>query len=208
MSGLWSLLCRTCLDSFWELRGSRPASPQPSTSSLAAHMLGTKGLSCSLSSPGTEHSEWRVVGRGPSPEANSASGSEADTGDSHNLCVPCKGHSEWNERGQRQSEARVTGEAVQPSKLSGRPILGPKQSEEEEIAGGAKRRETGHSRDLGLWNFNVCLAACVCTSEPGSSLNTWLWRCQILFSSLSLSALFTLSSAFSPFQVQINAACM
>lgn len=45
---------------------------------------------------------------------------------------------------------RVTGGAVQPSRLSGRPILGPKQRKEEESEGGAKRRETGHSRDLGL----------------------------------------------------------
>lgn len=46
---------------------------------------------------------------------------------------------------------RVTRVVVQPNKLSGHPILGPKQREEMEIGGGGvAMRETGHSRELGL----------------------------------------------------------
>lgn len=86
------------------------------------------------------------------------------------------------------------------------PILGPKQREE--IWEGAKRRETGRSWNVGRWNFNVCLPAYVCTSESGRSLNSWLLRCQTLFPSCYLSALFTLSSSSIQFQVQMNQVCV
>lgn len=109
------------------------------------------------------HSRSRVEGRGTSPAAHPTSGSEANTGDSHNLCVPCKGQSEWNKRGQRQSEVKFTRAAEQPSKLSGRPMLGPKQrEEEEEIGGGALREE--RQDVLGTWDSETLM--CVCLLVP------------------------------------------
>lgn len=124
---------------------NRPTRHQLSPPSLVAHMLGTMGFSESLCS-GTAHSEWRVRGRVTNPEAHSASESKADTGDSHNLCVSCKGHSEWNKKGQKESEVRVTGGAVQPSKLSGCPLLGLIR---------------GRQDILGTWDSKTLMCVCL-----------------------------------------------
>lgn len=112
------------------------------------------------------HSGWRVGGRGTSPVAHSTPGSEADTRDSHNLCVPCKGHSEWDERGQRQSEVRVTRGAVQPSKLSGCPILGPKQRGRGGGGGGGGGGGARRERQdvLGTWDSETLMCVCLLVS--------------------------------------------
>lgn len=53
------------------------------------------------------------------------------------------------DRGRLKSGSQDRFSQVQPSKLSGHPILDPKQREEE-IEGCANRGETGHSLGLGL----------------------------------------------------------
>lgn len=100
-----------------------------------------------------------LEGRLTSLEAHSASGSEVGIRDSHNLFVPCKGHSKRNGEGQRLSDVRVTRGVVQPGKL--------RMSNSGSRAGGGRRLNEGGCYDggdrtfwdLGLWNFNVCLPA-------------------------------------------------
>lgn len=94
-------------------RETGPTSPQPSTLSLAAHMLGTKETSGSVLPRYSALKSRGLEGEEPTLRHSRPLDLRLTQGTTTSSVFHVK-RTQWNERGQGQTEVRVTGQ-VQPS---------------------------------------------------------------------------------------------